>query len=76
MLGVETRFGTGFMLPGPEITMPTAASFGHPGAGGSLGLADPELQIGLAYTTTALGPHLVGDPRAAALVAATRQCLT
>lgn len=75
ILGVETRFGTGFMLPGPELPLLTPHSFGHPGAGGSLAMADPELGASLAYTTVAMGPHLVSDPRATALVDAVRRCL-
>ncbi len=75
ILGRETRFGLGFMLPTDELPMLSPASFGHPGAGGSLALADPDLLVGLAFTTTALGPHVLADPRASALVDAVRTCL-
>jgi len=75
VLSAQTRFGSGFMLPGPELALLSPRSFGHPGAGGSLAFADPDLGVGFAYTTTAMGPHLVSDPRASALVTAARHCL-
>jgi CubicO group peptidase (beta-lactamase class C family) len=76
VLGVETRFGHGFMLPSAEMPMLSPASFGHAGAGGSIGLADPDLNAGLAYTANQMGPHLLADPRATALVAAVRSSLS
>ena len=38
-----------------------------PGAGGSLGFADPEAGIGYAYVTSQMGGSLRGDPRDVAL---------
>ena len=39
-------------------------SFGHPGAGGSLGYANPELGIGFGYVMNQMGGPLRGpDPR-------------
>lgn len=75
ILGRPTRFGPGFMLSSPDVQMLSETSFGHPGAGGSLALADSELGVGLAFLTTRMGPHIVGDPRANALVAAARSVL-
>jgi CubicO group peptidase (beta-lactamase class C family) len=71
VLGVPTRFGLGFMLgfgPGPK-------SFGHPGSGGSLGLADPDAGIGFGYAMNRMigvGPD---DGRAVRLVDALYRCL-
>ena len=50
VLGVQTRFGLGFML-GCEIfrTGTAARGFGHSGAGGSVGIADPDAGIGFGY---------------------------
>ena len=48
----------------------SARSFGSPGAGGSLGFADPEAGIGYAYVTSQMGTTLTGDPRDVALRAA------
>src|SRR6185369_11156929 len=45
----EAQFSLGFMRPNAEFPFGSASSFGHPGAGGSLGFADPETQIGYAY---------------------------
>ena len=50
VLGVQTRFGLGFIL-GCEIfrTGSAAHAFGHSGAGGSVGIADPDAGIGFGY---------------------------
>ncbi len=73
----STRFGLGFMLPqdedGARIGRPGA--FGHPGAGGSLGFADPETRVSFGYAMNQMGPHILLDPRATALIDATYSCL-
>jgi CubicO group peptidase (beta-lactamase class C family) len=69
VLGVSTRFGLGFMLPQPEARFgPSVSTFGHPGAGGSIGFADPEARVGFAYVMNRMGGSLLLDPRAAALI--------
>lgn len=70
----ETRFLLGFMKP-PLIAFGGTRAFGAPGAGGSVGFADPETGIGYAYVTSQMGPTLIGDPRAAALEQALRSAL-
>ena len=74
VLQVETRFGHGFMLPqgrpGTDFG-PSPGAFGHPGAGGSVGFADPENRLGFGYVMNRMGPHILLDPRAVALVDAT-----
>ncbi|MBV8771892.1 MAG: serine hydrolase, partial [Deltaproteobacteria bacterium] len=42
-------------------------SFGHPGAGGSLGFADPEARIGFGYIMNKMGSGILVDPRARTL---------
>ncbi len=70
VLMLPTAFGLGFMLP-PTLSPPaSAACFGHPGAGGSLGLADPEAGFALGYVMNRMDLGLTGDPRAHGLVAA------
>ncbi|HEY2524792.1 MAG TPA: serine hydrolase domain-containing protein [Candidatus Binataceae bacterium] len=71
VLLISTRFSPGFMLsqPGEEMG-PNARAFGHPGAGGSLGFADPEAKIGLGYAMNRMGAGILLDPRAKALIAA------
>ena len=70
VLGLPTRFGTGFILP-PVLSLAAGGgAFGHPGAGGSLGLADPEAEIGFAYVMNQMQLGVTGDPRSARLVKA------
>lgn len=59
----ETAFGMGFMLPGAKVPLPGPRSFGHPGAGGSLGYADPDLGIGFGYAMNQMGQGMLGDAR-------------
>ncbi len=63
----EVEFSLGFMKPCPTWPFGSASSFGAPGAGGSLGYADPEAGIGYAYVTSQMGTSLTGDPRDVAL---------
>jgi CubicO group peptidase (beta-lactamase class C family) len=45
-----TRFGLGFQLTMPERRLgPGPRAFGHFGAGGSLGFADPDAQVAIGY---------------------------
>ncbi len=69
VLPLTTRFGLGFMLSQPEAQMgPNAHTFGHPGAGGSLGFADPDAKVGFGYVMNQMGLEPLLDPRAAALI--------
>jgi CubicO group peptidase (beta-lactamase class C family) len=75
VLGWPTNVGLGFALPpslGPECP---PGSFGHPGAGGSLGFADPGTGLGFGYVTSRMKLGPPAQDRAAALVRALRQCL-
>jgi CubicO group peptidase (beta-lactamase class C family) len=78
VLQIKTRFGLGFMLPqgrpGTDFG-PNPGAFGHPGAGGSVGFADPERGIGFGYVMNRMGPHILLDPRATALIDAVYACL-
>ncbi len=65
-----TRFGSGFWLHNDLGPMIQDGSFGHPGAGGSLGFANPELGIGYGYVMNQMGGGIAGDPRTIALNAA------
>jgi CubicO group peptidase (beta-lactamase class C family) len=51
-------------------------SFGHPGAGGSLGWAEPELGAGFAITRSRMTSSSWGDPHVQELVAALRAAVT
>ena len=72
---VPSRFGLGFSLPPMLAADCGAGAFGHPGAGGSLGFADPEARLGFGYVMNRMRLAAELDPRAAALVQATYGCL-
>jgi CubicO group peptidase (beta-lactamase class C family) len=63
----EPQFSLGFMKPSATWPFGHPSSFGSPGAGGSLGFADPEAGIGYAYVTSQMGTSLTGDRRDIAL---------
>lgn len=63
------RIGLGFMLPMEDNRYGRGPrSFGHPGAGGSMGFADPDARIGFGYVMNQMGSQ--PDMRAASLVEA------
>lgn len=65
--GDGVQFSLGFMKPSPAWPFGSGSSFGSPGAGGSLGFADPAAGVGYAYVTSQMGTALKGDPRDVAL---------
>jgi CubicO group peptidase (beta-lactamase class C family) len=65
--GDGVQFSLGFMKSSAVWPFGGASSFGSPGAGGSLGFADPAARIGYAYVTSQMGTALTGDPRDVAL---------
>jgi CubicO group peptidase (beta-lactamase class C family) len=67
MLADGVQFSLGFMKHNPVWPFGNEGSFGFPGAGGSLGFADPKAGIGYAYVTSQMGTSLTGDPRDLAL---------
>ena len=69
--GMPMRFGLGFMLRSPIMPLsPSPRSFGHPGAGGSLGMADPDARVGFGYTPNKMQMGLVGGAGAFAMLKA------
>jgi CubicO group peptidase (beta-lactamase class C family) len=70
-----SRFGLGFQLTQPERPIgPGQTTFGHFGAGGSLGFADPGNGIAFGYVMNQMGPRWQ-NPRTRALVDAVYACL-
>lgn len=75
----QTRFGLGCMLEQPDVPNATYGmghlAFGHPGAGGSIGFADPERDVAFGFVTNTLGPYVLMDPRAQHLARTLASCL-
>jgi CubicO group peptidase (beta-lactamase class C family) len=63
----EVEFSLGFMKTNPNFRFGNPGSFGMPGAGGSLGFADPRAQIGYGYIPNRKSVALSGDPRDVAI---------
>ena len=66
----QTCFSAGFMTNDFGVYGPSKSAFGHPGAGGSLGFADPELGLGFAFIPSAMNPGALPGPRTQKLVRA------
>ena len=75
----RTRFGLGCMLDQADVANATygmgAKAFGHPGAGGSSGFADPERDLAFGFVTNNLGPFVLMDPRAQKLARQIADCI-
>ncbi|WAJ38908.1 serine hydrolase [Pseudomonas sp. GOM7] len=75
----RTRFGLGCMLDQAEVANATYGlgcnAFGHPGAGGSSGFADPERDVAFGFVINNLGPYVLMDPRAQKIARVLAQCL-
>jgi CubicO group peptidase (beta-lactamase class C family) len=75
VLGRSSRFGLGFQLPQPERPLgPNPGAFGHFGAGGALGFADPEAGVAFGYVMNRMGPRWQ-NPTTRNLMEALYSCL-
>ncbi len=88
-LRVPTRFALGFMksmdnrkrsdgaaiMPGIDSVLLSDAAFGHVGAGGSIGFADPDCGLSFGYSMNRMGAGILLNPRGQALVDAAYRCL-
>ncbi len=63
-------FAQGFMRTSDFSPLSGERSFGHYGAGGSVGFADPDRKMAFGYVMNQMQFGLAGDPRTAALIAA------
>ncbi len=72
VLGLPLRFSCGFMLSQAQRMDCRYGrgknAFGHPGAGGSLGFADPDYELGFGYVTQHMGQSVLIDPRVIKLI--------
>jgi len=72
----RSRFGLGFQLTQAERLLgPNPRTFGHFGAGGSLGFCDPDAGVAFGYVTNQMGPRWQ-NPRNRALIDAVYAALT
>ena len=69
LLQIPTRFGLGFALD-VAGEFGGDGAFGHPGAGGSVGFADPQAEIAFGYVMNQMKLIAYDDPRTLGLVAA------
>jgi len=69
-LMAETTFGLGYMTSSAFAPYGGAGSFGHAGAGGSVGFADPDNDIAVGYVMNKMMMNLSGDPRTRGLIKA------
>jgi CubicO group peptidase (beta-lactamase class C family) len=72
----DIAFSYGFMKPNASIQFGSPSAYGHPGAGGAMGFADPETGLAWAYVTSRMGTTFTGDPRDVALRDALHRSLT
>jgi CubicO group peptidase (beta-lactamase class C family) len=77
VLPLHTRLGLGFFLPTEQEPLgPNPNAFGHGGAGGSYGHADPEHRLSFGYVMNLMHQGLwLVDPRPRALLAAAYESL-
>ena len=69
------RYALGFLLAPTLVPGAGPRAFGHAGAGGSLGFADPERELGFGYVMNRMEVGASLDPRAASLADAVYRCL-
>jgi len=83
-LGIPTRFALGFMKSmdnrrrvggDRDSAILSSAAFGHVGAGGSIGFADPVEGLSFGYSMNQMGPSILLNERGQALVDATYRTL-
>ncbi|GAB2637529.1 serine hydrolase domain-containing protein [Prescottella soli] len=72
VLLTDSAYGLGFMRPAQSFELPEVASaaFGHPGAGGAVGLGDPDHGLALAFVPNLKRDYFAGDRRAHRLIEA------
>lgn len=63
LMDMEVEFGLGFMLNEGIIALGGPSSFGHFGAGGSVGWGDPDTELGFGYIMNRMDIGLAGDLR-------------
>jgi CubicO group peptidase (beta-lactamase class C family) len=67
-LEMDQKIGQGFWVASPFAQFGVDGAFGHTGAGGSYGFADPAHQLAAGYVMNRMAADVTGDPRARRLV--------
>ena len=75
VLDKPMRRARGFMLNTDAEFGPNLASFGHTGAGGSIGFADPAKHLAMGYAMNQMQADANATPRATLLINALYRCL-
>ncbi|MBI2704391.1 MAG: beta-lactamase family protein [Actinobacteria bacterium] len=68
LLGMDIQFGLGFMVYSSLLPLGGKRSFGHFGAGGSVGWADPDADLAVGYVMNRMDIGLAGDLRSFNLI--------
>ncbi len=76
LLDLDLQFGLGFILRTGIVQLGGPKSFGHFGAGGSAGWADPDAGLAFGYVMNRLDMGLAGDQRSYKLVNACYDALS
>ena len=72
---LEQKIGLGFWRSSPVTLFGGEGSFGHGGAGGSYGFADPENNLAVGYVMNKMAMEFVGDARSHGLVKAVYEAI-
>jgi CubicO group peptidase (beta-lactamase class C family) len=76
LFDLDIQFGLGYMVPSSLIVMGGPRSFGHFGAGGSVGWADPDADLAVGYVMNRMDIGLAGDVRSTNLFTAAHEAAT
>lgn len=68
LMDMDIQFGLGFMVRSDLLAVGGPKSFGHFGAGGSVGWADPEADLAFGYVMNRMDMGLAGDARSLNLI--------
>jgi CubicO group peptidase (beta-lactamase class C family) len=68
ILDLDLQFGLGFIVPSSIVSLGGPRSFGHFGAGGSAGWADPDAELAFGYVMNRMEMGLAGDQRSYTLI--------
>ncbi len=72
---LEQKIGLGFWRSSPVTLFGGEGSFGHGGAGGSYGFADPEHRLAVGYVMNKMAMEFTGDSRSHGLVGAVYEAI-